>query len=50
MRRHLELIADIATLLPHSTVLEVEGSIETAPGEPGEPIPPTRVERAYKRL
>lgn len=50
MRRHFELIADVATLLPQSSVLEVEGSIETTPGEPGEPIPPTRVERTYKRL
>jgi hypothetical protein len=50
MRRHFELIADVATLLPQSTVLEVEGSVETTPGEPGEPIPPTRVERTYKRL
>lgn len=50
MRRHFELIADVATLLPQSSVLEVEGSIETTPGEAGEPIPPTRVERTYKRL
>jgi hypothetical protein len=50
MRRHFELVADVATLLPHSSVLEVEGAIETTPGQPGEPIPPTRVERTYKRL
>jgi hypothetical protein len=50
MRRHFELIADVATLLPQSSVLEVEGSIETTPGQAGEPIPPTRVERTYKRL
>jgi hypothetical protein len=50
MRRHFELIADVATLLPQSSVLEVEGSVETTAGEPGEPIPPTRVERTYKRL
>jgi hypothetical protein len=50
MRRHFELIANVATLLPQSSVLEVEGSIEMTPGEPGQTIPPTRVERTYKRL
>jgi hypothetical protein len=49
MRRHLELVTDVTTLVPCSSLLQIESDVQGA-GGPAESKESTRVERTYTRL